>query len=94
MTDNTERIKQIEQRLTPPYPGNFYVLPEWEELIIKLDDDLSALDPDYTLSQVKEKFGGLRYYFTASEGTDHDTYCTMRNLVHAAEQGSFALLKG
>jgi len=42
--------------------------PGWHELIIKLNDDLAALDPGYVVDQVKEKFGGLRYYATLSSG--------------------------
>lgn len=34
----------------------------WTELIYQLHQDLEALYPDYTVVQVKEKFGGLRYY--------------------------------
>lgn len=34
----------------------------WYPIIIELDRDLAALDPDYELHQVKEKFGGLRFY--------------------------------
>lgn len=34
----------------------------WYSIIIELDRDLAALDPEYELHQVKEKFGGLRFY--------------------------------
>lgn len=34
----------------------------WAPLLNKLHNGLSALDPDYRLSQVKVKFGGLRFY--------------------------------
>jgi len=34
----------------------------WYEIVFALDRDIAALDPDYTIAQVKEKFGGLRYY--------------------------------
>ncbi len=34
----------------------------WWPLIAELDRDLRALDPDYKVSQVKEKFGTLRFY--------------------------------
>ena len=39
--------------------------PGWLHVIEKLDDELSAIDPDYTIDQIKQKFGGLRYYFTS-----------------------------
>jgi hypothetical protein len=38
----------------------------WMPAILELNDKLSMLDPDYKISQVKEKFGGLRFYATTS----------------------------
>ena len=38
----------------------------WHPLIEDLEADLLDIDPEYTLTQVKEKFGGLRYYATPS----------------------------
>lgn len=35
----------------------------WYPLIINLNDELTNIDPNYELCQVKEKFGGLRYYW-------------------------------
>ncbi|MFD9826391.1 hypothetical protein ACFWXB_02845 [Tsukamurella tyrosinosolvens] len=46
-------------------PGAYPALdigPGWYPIIVALDRALSAIDPDYQLVQVKEKFGGLRYY--------------------------------
>ena len=34
----------------------------WHPLIKELEEKLNAIDPDFELLQVKEKFGGLRYY--------------------------------
>ncbi len=34
----------------------------WFDLVRQLDKDIAALAPDYIVDQVKEKFGGLRYY--------------------------------
>ena len=45
----------------------------WYPLIVETDQKLAALDPDYEVHQVKEKFGGLRYYHRfVTEGSDHD----------------------
>jgi hypothetical protein len=42
----------------------------WFDLIYKLCEDITKLDPDVQAVQVKEKFGGLRFYIggTVSEG--------------------------
>lgn len=47
--------------------------PGWDELIMMTHYSLYALDPGYRISQIKEKFGGLRYYFSTSEGLDEAT---------------------
>jgi hypothetical protein len=39
----------------------------WYPLIVELDEQLRVLFPTYAVHQVKEKFGGLRYYWDAEE---------------------------
>ena len=34
----------------------------WHDLLIKLDQKLKQTDPDYYIEQIKEKFGGSRFY--------------------------------
>lgn len=34
----------------------------WLQIVIDLDEELAALAPDYVITQIKEKFGGLSYY--------------------------------
>jgi hypothetical protein len=47
-------------KFNDPY---FCTLPVgWTELVINLHNNLVQVVPDYELHQVKEKFGGLRYY--------------------------------
>lgn len=35
----------------------------WYQLILDLDDKISSIEPGYKVDQVKEKFGGLRFYY-------------------------------
>ncbi len=58
----------------------------WYPLIVRLDAQLAALDPGYTVHQVKEKFGGLRFY-TSSE-TEPDVQEAMHALIDEAERAS------
>jgi len=37
--------------------------PGWYPIIVELDQQLAGVVPDYEVHQVKEKFGGLRYYY-------------------------------
>ena len=52
----------IRARFLPGWCGSLDVGPGWYRLIVDLDRELGAIDPGYQLVQVKEKFGGLRYY--------------------------------
>ena len=44
-------------------------LPGWGAPIREIDEFISQYDPDYKVDQIKEKFGGLRFYFSLSK--DH-----------------------
>lgn len=57
----------------------------WYPIVIELDQALAAIDPDYELHQVKEKLGGLRFYFGTSEGVSEADHDRMRELVREAE---------
>lgn len=59
----------------------------WRPLIRGLDANLRELDPDYRIGQIKEKFGGLRYYVDAFTGDTDEANC----LVGAAEELSFKI---
>ncbi len=45
----------------------------WYSILVELDEGIAALFPAYELEQVKEKFGGLRFYWSPGQGiTDPD----------------------
>lgn len=57
----------------------------WEQIILDLDADLTEMDPNYRIQQIKEKFGGLRYYIEHDHG-DHDwKTCPLEARIRAAE---------
>jgi len=62
---------------TNPWTGN-----GWTELIYACHDELVALDPTYQILQIKEKFGGLRYYF---DPTDQDNWDALNDVVKKYE---------
>lgn len=58
----------------------------WKEIIRNTDKKLKYIDPDYKIAQIKEKFGGLRYYFdTSFESYDDVRREIMDDVVRAAE---------
>ena len=60
----------------------------WKNLILETHEKLVHLDPDYTILQIKEKFGTLRYYFLFSNGLDQITVRIMNDVVALAEDRS------
>lgn len=60
----------------------------WYPLIVDLDCDLAAIDPDYELNQCKEKFGTLRFYAHASEGLPEEAKRRFHERVASAERAS------
>ena len=67
MTNKTPKYTKADLQPTldkiPDAWGKYVsVEPGWYPIVIQLDQQLSAIDPSYEIHQVKEKFGGLRYY--------------------------------
>lgn len=56
-------INKVTARMTDEH-----YLPDrgWDKILIKLDEKLARIDPDYKIYQIKEKFGTLRFYFDTS----------------------------
>lgn len=61
----------------------------WHPLIKSLEEELNTISPGYALQQVKEKFGGLRYYAQPAEGTiDTKVIDSFRAAISRAEEKS------
>jgi hypothetical protein len=60
-------LQAILKRIPEGWWGGLDIGPGWHAIVIKIDKELSKLDPDYQVLQVKEKFGTLRYYTQSSE---------------------------
>lgn len=56
-------LAELHERLDmPQYPLMISVPIGWHQIVLDLNAEISHLLPDYTISQVKEKFGELRFY--------------------------------
>lgn len=64
--DYPEYLQPVLDRISPNYGVFISCDKGWWPLIAKCDKELSLIDPDYTVFQIKEKFGGLRYYYSPS----------------------------
>jgi len=66
------------------YKDFFPVGAGWRPLVEKLVDDIIAIDQEVEVLQVKEKFGGLRFYVG---GASEEVYA----LIGKAEEESFKI---
>lgn len=57
-------------RFHPSFTGQCYIGPGWIPLVEALDEKLVVQNPDYVIFQIKEKFGGLRFYTDFGPGTE------------------------
>jgi hypothetical protein len=65
--------------------------PGWDNLLRMIDGALKEIDPDYQIMQVKEKFGGLRYYTSLSERLTDEQRNQCYEIERTAEALSFCL---
>jgi hypothetical protein len=57
----------------------------WMPTVLETHARLKHLDAGYTIDQIKEKFGGLRYYFTPSADCPEIVGDIMYDVVNVAE---------
>lgn len=77
--------KQIQDRLDKGIGCWSDIGDGWIPLIVELDKKLTEINPDYTIDQIKEKFGGLRFY---ASGLEHDG---AYKLIEEAESKSYMI---
>ena len=69
-----------------------YMREGWYDLVLELDDAISKIYPFYTIRQVKDKFGGLRYYIGGLPPIIPETHRNqIYDLIHEAEEKSYTI---
>ena len=77
------KIEEIKKKIVPEYWKSIDVDEGWYQIIVDCDKELTAIDPNYQIFQVKQKFGGLRYYVKPSQS---DTLVAMNKVVSKYEE--------
>ena len=62
----------------------------WYLIVADCDRDLTAINPDYQILQIKEKFGGLRYYIKPVNATTKEVKDMKDQAQAGASQASVA----
>jgi hypothetical protein len=81
----TRERRKVNTTQIPDWMG--HVGPGWHQILTQLHEDIMAIDPGYKVLQIKEKFGGGRFYLQ-SEHLD------VAPLVRAAEDESRRTCEG
>ncbi len=63
-----DRLRELAARMpwTNPSAPSLYIGGGWIDIVARCHADLTTIDPDHTVTQVKQKFAELRYYATPS----------------------------
>lgn len=84
--DDYPELQPILNRISPEMGQNIGTGPGWYPIVVELDRQLAAIDPGYTVHQVKQKLSELRVYFEVSDTATEDDRERMRALVREAEK--------
>ena len=63
------QIEALKKKIVPEYWKSIDVDEGWYQLVVDCDKELTAIEPNYGVFQIKEKFGALRYYMSPSNDT-------------------------
>lgn len=88
MTQYADEVKaRIAKRMHGAYkdPYMYTIGPGWAAIVDGLDKGLADIWPDYEVYQVKEKFGGLRYY-TSFPVNNEEARARFNELIRNAER--------
>lgn len=85
---NTSFALEILGNFHADYVPNFWIGPGWIPLIFDTHKQLSQIDNNYIVYQIKEKFGGLRYY---AEPTEEKNIQLFVSIINDAEAKSLSI---
>jgi hypothetical protein len=77
-------LKPIFDRIPSQWGCSADIDEGWYQLVLDLNEALAKIEPDYEIYQVKEKFGGLRYYTSVTDDLAH-------KLIKVAEAASYRI---
>lgn len=63
------QVTKLIDKFLPNYYKSVDVDEGWYQIVVDCDKELTAIDPNYAIFQIKEKFGVLRYYMSPSNDT-------------------------
>ena len=80
------QIEALKNKFLPNYYKSVDVDEGWYQIVVDCDNLLTEIDPNYQIAQIKQKFGGLRYYFQPSDVNNGELYVKMNSVILAHEK--------
>ena len=80
------QVEELKKKIVPEYWKSIDVDEGWYQLVMDCDRDITLVDPNYEIYQVKEKFGTLRYYVKPSNQEDTETIKKIQEIVTRYEE--------
>lgn len=74
-------LEPVKDRFVQDWPKIIDVDEGWYQIIIDCDKELSDLDPNYQIYQIKQKFGNLRYYTKITQPFNEEVYFRTHSIV-------------
>jgi len=68
--DDPEILRPVLARFAGGWGASVDCGEGWRPIIAQLDRDIAAVESAYEVHQIKEKFGGLRFYYAGGTGND------------------------
>jgi hypothetical protein len=88
-------LEAVLARFGDRWPASVACGPGWYQLVADCDRELAAMCEQYVLCQVKEKFAGLRYYFSLPDDIADDDedglWTRMLAIARRYEERSFTI---
>lgn len=79
------QIEELKKKIVPGCWKSIDVDEGWYQLVVDCDKELTGVDQNYQIYQVKEKFGGLRYYAMPSNLDDKHTLMRIGDIISKYE---------
>lgn len=87
----SEAIQDLVDRILPGWGSHIRCNEGWYPLLAELHSQLVKVDPNFTIMQIKEKFGGLRFYAVPSDTLSDTEKEKFQDLINQAEGASYGI---
>lgn len=85
------QVEELKKKIVPGYSKSIDIDEGWYQIVVDCDKELIKIDPHYQIFQIKEKFGGLRYYISPSSDITPEQTDTMWAIAGRYEELSMTI---